>query len=61
MADNMSRTLILRRGTAEQIANKVFLQGEIVFDVTNNRLIVGDGKTAGGIAMARADEIKRKK
>lgn len=47
------RTLILKRGTAEQIKSKVFALGEIVFDTDNLRIVVGDGKTRGGIPMAR--------
>lgn len=59
--EDFSRSLILKRGTEEQIKNKIFKLGEIVFDVTNLRIVVGDGKTPGGIAMARADEIKKVK
>lgn len=48
-----SRTLILKRGTAEQIKAKVFALGEIVFDTTNLRIVVGDGVTPGGVPMAK--------
>ena len=50
----------MKKGTAEQIQNIVFPLGEIVFDVTNCRIIVGDGKTKGGIAMAKLSDIKGK-
>lgn len=52
------RSLILKRGTAEQISAIVFPEGELVFDITNGRLVVGDGKTKGGIPMARLIDIK---
>lgn len=55
-----SRSLILKRGTAEQIANIVFPLGELIVDITNMRLVVGDGKTKGGIPMAQLAGIKKK-
>lgn len=61
MADAPARALILKKGTQEQISNIVFPLGEIVFDVTNMRLIVGDGETLGGIPMAKLADIKKRK
>lgn len=55
---NNSRGLILKRGTSEQISARVFPEGELIFDVTNLRLVVGDGKTKGGVPMARLTDIK---
>lgn len=56
----MSRHMILRKGTTEQIKQIVLLDGEIVFDTTEKRLVVGDGVIPGGIPMARLDEITKK-
>lgn len=56
-----SRSLILKRGTAEQIKNIVFPMGELVLDTTNMRLVVGDGKTKGGINMAKLADITTKR
>lgn len=56
-----SRSLILKRGTSEQIKNLIFPMGELVLDITNMRLVVGDGKTKGGIAMARLADTKTKR
>lgn len=54
---DIKRSLILKRGTEEQIKARVFPEGELILDITNMRLIVGDGKTKGGVSMARLDEI----
>lgn len=56
-----ARALILKKGTEEQIANIVFPLGELVFDTTNMRLVVGDGKTKGGVPMAKLADIKKGK
>lgn len=56
-----SRSLILKRGTSEQIKNLILPMGELVLDITNMRLVVGDGKTKGGIAMARLADTKTKR
>lgn len=55
------RSLILKKGTAEQIANIVFPLGELVFDTTNMRLVVGDGQTKGGIPMAKLADTNKGK
>lgn len=56
-----TRALILKKGTAEQIKNIIFPLGELVFDITNMRLVVGDGQTKGGIPMAKLADTKKGK
>lgn len=56
-----TRALILKKGTAEQIKNIVFPLGELVFDTTNFRLVVGDGVTKGGVPMAKLSDTKKGK
>ena len=56
-----TRALILKKGTAEQIKNIVFPLGEIIFDTTNMRIIVGDGVTKGGVPMAKLADTKKGK
>lgn len=58
--ENRSRTLKVRRGTAEQVQNMVFESGEIVLDMTNMRLVVGDGHTKGGVPMAKLEDTTKK-
>jgi len=45
-----------RRDTAANIASFTAAQGELIVDVTNNRVIVGDGATPGGFAAAKLSE-----
>ena len=45
-----------RRDTAANIAGFTPAQGELIVDTTNNRVIVGDGATAGGFAAAKLSE-----
>lgn len=45
-----------RRDAAANIAAFTPAQGEVIVDTTNNRLIVGDGATAGGFAAAKLTE-----
>lgn len=52
----MSVVVKHRRGTAAQHASFTGDQSEITHDTTNNRLVVHDGTTAGGIPLARKDE-----
>lgn len=59
--DIPQRSLILKKGTAEQIKNIVFPLGELVFDITNKRLVVGDGITKGGVPMAKLADTKKGK
>ncbi len=56
-----TRALILKKGTAEQIKNIIFPLGELIFDITNMRLVVGDGQTKGGIPMAKLADTKKGK
>jgi hypothetical protein len=52
----MSR-LRLPYAAAAVIAGLVPLSGEVVTDITGFRLVIGDGVTAGGVPMARKDEV----
>lgn len=56
-----TRSLILKKGTAEQIKEIVFPLGELIFDITNMRLVVGDGHTKGGVPMAKLSDTKKGK
>lgn len=56
-----TRALILKKGTAEQIKNIIFPLGELIFDITNMRLVVGDGQTKGGVPMAKLADTKKGK
>lgn len=58
---DIKRSLILKHGTAEQISSRVFPLGELVLDVTNMRLVVGDGQTKGGIPVAKLADTKKGK
>ena len=53
----MSEQLQLRRGTAAQIAANTPVAGEVWVDTDHNRLVVGDGATLGGWAVAKMMEI----
>jgi hypothetical protein len=53
----MSVQLKLRRDTAANISAFTPDQGELIIDTTNNRVVVGDGSTAGGSAAAKLSEI----
>lgn len=44
------------KGTAAEVAAKIYAQGLLVWNETAKRWHGGDGSTAGGIAMARYDE-----
>lgn len=55
---DVKRSLILKRGTVEQIQGRVFPMGELVLDITNMRLVVGDGETKGGIPVAKLSDLK---
>lgn len=52
----MSVQVQLRRGAAANIATFTPAQGECVVDETNNRLVIGDGATAGGWPAAKLGE-----
>jgi len=53
----MSVQLKRRRDTAANVAAFTGAQGELIVDVTNNRLTVHDGVTPGGWAAAKLTEI----
>src|SRR5579863_1244507 len=52
----MSVQVKRRRDTAANIASFTPAQGELIVDLTNNRVIVGDGSTVGGWPAARLAE-----
>jgi hypothetical protein len=45
-----------RRDSAANIAGFTPAQGELIVDTTNNRVVVGDGATAGGFAAAKLSD-----
>ena len=53
----MSEQLQLRRGTASQVAAFTGAAGEVVADMTNNRLVLNDGVTQGGAPHAKLAEV----
>jgi hypothetical protein len=53
----MSVQVKRRRDTAANIAGFTPAQGELIIDTTNNRMIVGDGATAGGFPAAKLSEV----
>lgn len=52
MARNTPVPLRIIQGGAASIKDVVFPPGELIFDTTNKRLLVGDGLTLGGIPVA---------
>jgi len=52
----MAKQIQFRRDSASGLAGVTPALGEIGSDSTNKRVILGDGATAGGIAMAREDQ-----
>jgi hypothetical protein len=53
----MSKTLQFRRYPANVIASLVGANGEIIIDTTNKVITIHDGLTAGGSAMASANQV----
>lgn len=53
----MSRQVQMRRGSATQHDEFIGAMGEITMDTTAKTLRVHDGVTAGGIPLARRDEL----
>lgn len=49
----------IRRDTASNIASATPAEGELLYDKTNKRLGVGDGSTAGGIAVPNAADTQK--
>lgn len=50
----------IRRGTASQIDAMTPVEGEIIADLTNDRLRLGDGVTLGGIVQASAYDVQQR-
>ncbi len=55
----MSTELKLRRDVAGDIDAMTPAEGEPIYDITNKRLQIGDGSTAGGIHLAAAADIQK--
>ncbi len=55
----MSTELKLRRDVTGDIDAMTPAEGEPIYDITNKRLRVGDGSTAGGIHLAAAADIQK--
>lgn len=53
----MATRLQLRRGTAAQVAAFAGAEGELTPDLTNKRLVLHDGITAGGWPQASEDFV----
>jgi hypothetical protein len=53
----LSEQLQLRRGTSTQVAGFTGAAGEVVADTTNNRLVLNDGVTVGGVPHAKLSEV----
>lgn len=52
-----ARQIQMRRGTAAEHSSFVGASGEITIDTTNNTIRVHDGKTPGGISLAKQTDI----
>ncbi len=55
----MSTELKLRRDVEADIDAMTPAEGEPIYDITNKRLRVGDGSTAGGLHLAAAADIQK--
>ena len=55
----MAKQVRIRRGTADQHTSFVGALGEVTMDTTNKTLRVHDGAQAGGIPLARRNEISQ--
>ena len=55
----MSTELKLRRDVVGDIDAMTPAEGEPIYDITNKRLQIGDGSTAGGIHLAAAADIQK--
>lgn len=53
----MSRQIQIRRGTTDEHEDFIGAIGEITMDTEQNTLRIHDGKTPGGIPLARANDI----
>lgn len=52
-----SRQIQIRRGTSEQHENFTGALGEVTMDTTNKTLRIHDGETAGGVALAKQEDL----
>jgi len=53
----MAKSIKLRQGTADEHAAFTGALAEVTFDTTNNTVILHDGVTAGGIPMAKLNDV----
>lgn len=53
-------SVLLKRGTNDKIANYIGSSGELVMDLTNNRIYVHDGTTKGGTQIPKSSDIPTK-
>ena len=53
----MAKALQRRRGTTEEHKSFTGLEGEFTYDTTEKRVVAHDGKTKGGVPMAKESEI----
>ena len=54
----MATAIQRRRGNTAQHASFTGLAGEITIDIDKNTVVVHDGSTAGGSALAKASEVQ---
>ena len=57
----MAKALQRRRGTTAEHANFTGLEGEFTYDTTEKRVVAHDGKTKGGVPMAKVSELESAK
>jgi len=53
----MAKSIKLRQGTADEHAAFTGAMAEVTFDTTNNRIVLHDGVTSGGIPMAKFSDV----
>ena len=53
----MAKSIKLRQGTETEHAAFTGAMAEVTFDTTNNRIILHDGTTPGGIPMAKLSDV----
>jgi hypothetical protein len=53
----MATQVQIRRGTSAQVAAFTPAAGEVVADMTNKRLYLGDGTTVGGVQQASINDV----
>lgn len=50
--------IIVKRGSNNAISNYIGQTGELLYNISNKRLSIGDGSTSGGIIIPNVDDIK---